>query len=880
MNAKDKICSFFKKIDKSKVIFTFMNTAVELLLTANNLPGVIITSVTGAVSVFAEAFASSKTENDKNESFEELTKKLKQSIDYPEFELPDYCRTILYSELFDWENGKLPNILVSEDPFTGLKNELTEICRNDKDCDLNTIPLDKIAIAILDKCSAEIEKNPDMRNYLVSYRLYRAEFCLDASKAFDANRQYARSFVEPLFLHKDDYSSPVNLANLFVEPKYEILRWESPGNNFERLLKEFLRDNETRFLFIEGDAGCGKTTLAAWMNYHYMLKDEFAENVFGGRPLLTVRLRDLDKDILEKDGFAAAVRHYLGLGSLDELKSRFPNAILLLDGFDELCMIEKANTEQEKLLRPFSDRFFRKFKIIITSRPKFLRPTPEMKYESISLLHFDKEQREKWIENYTSPDRCNQKIDDKIRDYILNINDDKVSCICDTPMTLYMLAADEDAADYLDNDWSLYHHIFYSTLSKTEYNAMFPNPNHEYAHEIDSFRDVLYRISEEIAYEMYKKGNSDFYLADEQLAGIIEKLSEEQEYKKLHLEESTTQEIVRHCYALCNYWKANEDRGAVEFLHNNIRDFFLAEKIYRELDAAAKTAKASENESQCRIISRELCDLFSYGSLETNVMYFIYSRAEHNKNKGIEDFAGFEYKNRMIADIISDMSEGNLLPNSLVNTVSEFNPVQRITNIVKCTVQIYRMAYEPYLNENEYIYWITKKDYGNNLLYTLFDKIFSRDNTPRLQKGRIGLGSRSDFSKAASIIDFSLMNLLITDFHAAVFGCADLSGANLSGADLSGADLSVTDLSKADLSYAVLIGADLSGADLRDADLRLADLRGADLSAADLSKADLSDADLREADLREADLPDGFRSDDQNKQIEHLKSLNIPGLQI
>lgn len=92
------------------------------------------------------------------------------------------------------------------------------------------------------------------------------------------------------------------------------------------------------------------------------------------------------------------------MGSLDELKSRFPNAILLLDGFDELCMIEKISTKQEKLLRPFSGSFFRDFKIIITSRPKFIQPTPEMKCESVSLLHFDRKQRGKWIENYTFSD--------------------------------------------------------------------------------------------------------------------------------------------------------------------------------------------------------------------------------------------------------------------------------------------------------------------------------------------------------------------------------------------------------------------------------------------------------------------------------------------
>ena len=887
MDFKDKILSILNRINKPKVISALLNFAVTGIMTGCNCPPETTAAVTGAISACSEILFTSKTENDKNERFKELTKALKNSLDDSEFELPYYCKTLLYSELFDQGNWELPEILGSQEPFTNLKDKLIEICRKDKACDLNTMPLDKIVNMIIKECYDEINENPDMHSYLIDCRRHSELFPLDLSKAFEENKQYEKSFSEPMFLHKDDYYSPVNLKNLFVEPEFKVIH----GNNddsklgFEKLLKKFLEDNETRFLFIEGDAGCGKTTLAAWMNFQYINKEKFAENVFGGRTLLTVRLRDLDENILRNNSFSAAVRSYLGIGSLSDFKIRFPNALLLLDGFDELCMIEEMNSDHIDQLRPFSEEELENFKIIITSRTQYIKPTDEMKYGSVSLLHFDKEQREKWIENYTSPDRCNQSIDPKIRDYILNIDDNKTSCICDTPMTLYMLAAKEGAADYLKNDWSLYHHIFYSTLNKTVYNKKDSNTDFNYEHAIEPLKDVLYRIGEEIAYEMYKKGNSNFYLLDEQLSGIIEKLSKEQQYKELHLEESTTQEIVRHCYALCNYWKANEDRGVAEFLHNNIRDFFFAEKICRELDAAVK-AKTSENESRCRIISRKLCDLFSYGSLETNVMYFIYSRAEYNKENVVEDFAKYEYKNCMIADIISDMSEGNVLAKSLVNTTSAFNPIQCIANIVKCTVQVYRMAYEPYLRKDEYIKWLSEKNPENNLLFTLFDKIFPHDNTPELQNGRIGLGSRNNFSKVAFKINLSYMNLKFADFSGAVFYGANLISANLYFAKLSGAKLIRVNLREANLIGANLFEADFLDSNLCHANFRYANLRGANFCGANLSRANLREADLRGVNLRGAILPDGFRSynrdseDNQDEQIEHLKSLNIPGLKI
>ena len=824
----------------------------------------VITTVLGGISITKE--------EDKDKNIKELSETIERELKKSKAELPDSCMDILKSSLFDYD--AFLDILTADDRFYALKIRLEEICRKSKECDLNTLPLNQIVIFILSKCDEEIKKDHELEELLLVHKQYTELH----PNIKTANEQYANSFVEPLFLHKSDYYSPVNLTNLFVEPKYKILHWknfdlgtENSKDGFKGLLKTFFKDDENRFLFIEGDAGCGKTTLAAWMNYHYMLKDEFAETVFGDRPLLTVRLRNLDKDILKKDGFSVAVRSYLGLGSLEELNGKFPNAILLLDGFDELCMIEEMSLNYNNQLQPFSEDELENFKIIITSRPKIISSDIELSSVFISLLHFDREQREKWIENYTSSERCNQSIDEKIRNYILNINDNKVSCICDTPMTLYMLAAKKGAANYLENDWLLYHHIFYSTLSGTKHNAMFPSPDYKYVHEIDSYKEVLYRISEEIAYEMYKKDNSDFYLKDEQLSTIIEKLGKEQQYRRLHLQESTTQEIVRHCYALCNYWKASEDRGVVEFLHNNIRDFFLAEKIYRELDAAAEAAKASGNEDQCRIISQKLCDLFAYGSLETNVMYFIYSRAEHNKNKGIEDFAEFEYESRMIADIIVDMSHGNVLQNSLFNTNSEFNPVQRIINIVKCTVQIYRMAYEPYLKNNECIRWFPEKTRKNILLDTLFGRIFADDRTLALKNSNIGIGSRSDFSGDDLIVDLALLNFYRVNFSESIFDSTFLSRTNFDSANLYGTQFKNAYLYKADFS---------------SANLKSANFQNAYLVYADLTNTDLREADFRGAFLCGAILPDGFRSDNRDfednqvEQIEHLKSLNIPGLKI
>lgn len=228
---------------------------------------------------------------------------------------------------------------------------------------------------------------------------------LETSDVFLANNQYINSFTEPLFLHKNVADTHVNLDNLFVLQKYQFIRAqeEAPCNDLEDLLANFLHQDDSEFLFIEGDAGCGKTTLAAWMNYHFSLGDHIANHLFDNRPLLTIRLRDIDKEALVKNrSLSYAIRKYMNVSSLDELERLFPNAVMLLDGFDELCMIEGLGYNHEEMLYDLHKKNLCGFKFIVTTRPKFISYGIDIPSIYISLQHFDAEQRAIWLDRYTS----------------------------------------------------------------------------------------------------------------------------------------------------------------------------------------------------------------------------------------------------------------------------------------------------------------------------------------------------------------------------------------------------------------------------------------------------------------------------------------------
>lgn len=780
--------------------------------------------------------------------FSSLQTKVSSIIDSGSFELTDACKKQLKENAFSPD--KIIDFMCRQDSYSMLRNQIIQICEKDTDWDITTFSIDELTKEIFYRFDDAAKNNPELANY-IAFRMQLMNKI--PPEVYVANKQYVDSFIEPLFLHKEPKNSRVSLKNLFILQKYKFLNenysklkkhTDDSHDSLQDVIATFLK-GETPFLFIEGDAGCGKTSLISWMNFHYWLEDETAAHLFNERPLITVRLRDLNKkDISEKSSLSTAILKYMHIESLDELERRFPKAIMILDGFDELCMIEGLGTKHDHLLYDLRRKKLDGFQFIITTRPKFIPLNIDLPSEFISLEHFDAEQRAQWLERYTSNEYCAQTIDETIYSYIQSIDDDSSSCICDTPMTLYMLVAKKGATDFLENNWSLYHHIFFEELSETEYNAMFPDPERKYNHDISFLKDVIYQISEEISFKMYQKENQSFYLSDSELKSIIKNLSE----KNPILLNANLQDITKNCYAICCYWKSNSDQGAVEFLHNNIRDFFLAEKIYREMNEVICNAKRNHYDKNLyKVIANKLCSLFKYGVLETKVSEFLFLRAKYDAENNNFNFVKYEYTNKLITKILLYMSrqcfvENNIFSENLFAT----NPVQIITSILTCTIQLYRHVYEPYLDNSETIQWIPESPYKNNIMTPIFKSIFCQVPVTVSEDCMITLGSRGYFNH----MNFKTCDLRNIGFQYSEIKNADLSDTILCGCDFSNTKLDGTDFSNADVHYASFVN------------------------------ASLLNCNMTGTDLRGTELPDGFVSLDQSVQIEHLKSLKIKGLVI
>ena len=644
----------------------------------------------------------------------------------------------------------------------------------------------------------------------------------DKNKAlYQYNKLYDEEFTRPLFLHSygADKNDNVNLLRLFVPHKFEILSEndepEQPSESMDDYLARFIHDDgrrKAKVLFIEGDAGCGKSSLCAYLNYYFINNIDFRRDIFGDCPFITVRLREIDIPAKGADA-NRLIDGILNALQIDRNQLRDLNPVLFLDGYDELCAVENLRDTQKAL----DGLWTLNCKTIVTTRPKYIQTNQfdrsRHPYEHIRLRHFDKSQREQWLNNYTNIDGVT--LDELNREYLAHIDtENDAAGICDTPMGLYMVAAGHFQPGDLKNEWALYNRIFQTEQVERHYGG------HK-IHNSGNYWENFYRVSEEISYYLFQHNNANLLVPDSIVNGIVEDL-------KL----GDAEKIVKQSFALCGYWKTHTDKGCVEFYHNNIRDFFLCEKIMRELNDAYQQHETILRDKKADITPflKRLCNLFERGkNVEERVLEFICLRVTYKKeNGGLDDCARMERDGRFLPRIFETL----LTDSTTYPIIRKENPVKTIGRVLTNVFRVYSSLYLSILEENEYIQWWTNVNKINTdgTLRQLSDRVLQY--APRANLSGVNLTGvdlrRADLSctNLRNVI-FNGSNLIRVNFSHSDLTDADLTNTKLQGADLSGADLSGVDFEIANLSYAKVHNANFKGANLKNAKLFCCTLRSA-----------------------------------------------------
>lgn len=636
--------------------------------------------------------------------------------------------------------------------------------------------------------------------------------------------EYANNFEEPLFWHRYCSGTRVTLKNLFVEPDFNILdkRATRPSNIVELLDSFIWGKNRDRILFIDGDAAIGKTSLISWLCYHYRKLDDIGKSIFLDIPLVCIRLRDID--ISHAVSAEKCIFEYLSIKSLDLFEKKYQNALIVLDGADELSMLSGISIEE--FIHEVR-HIFRNNKIIVTSRPKFINmdsfieSSHTFSCQHISLCHFSSNKRAIWLKNFEDPQKCGASISCSVKQYLEEMTDEEAAGVADTPLALYLLAACDITTPMKKNKWALFHEIFHKAIRNTPYNESFHNQGSIYhvALRDEAFAETIYSTIGNIAYKMYQNIKEErYFITATELDEII--------FNQICTDSSQQGAIIRKCCVLCSYWNENSSTGALEFYHNDIRDFFMCEYIY---DRFFKTKYSLDSDERINQMVELACELFQYGLFAKTTwaqsFSFLFDRIRYEREKNNADWYPIkisDMKRFFSTAIHAAASQSTLWKYSF------FPPHYESAKTAFCNFILFLKIWATSVLNEPLDTFSSESQYdllqATDLFYDwigIFGDSITVSGNKHISFGSQTLFSNKDFNalnlakscfeesimKEVRFEDTNLSSSLFseTKLHNVVFSNSDLSNINFSGAELESVDFSTANLINACFKDAKLI---------------------------------------------------------------------------
>ena len=611
-------------------------------------------------------------------------------------------------------------------------------------------------------------------------------------------KEYADNYTARMFLHTYHPESNVSLQNVYVQPKYRIAGSVDDSRDTISLISRFICENPSeRMLYIDGDAAVGKTSLISWLCYYYSQNaDEddclsLRKALFLNKQLVCVRLRELDF-VHNRRASEDMVLSYLQIADMREFQRMYDDALIVLEGIDEISMVDNVNSGF--LSRFISDirKAFKNNKLIITGRPHFFDVeelhSEQFSIRHIELMHFDKDMRREWMEKY---EECGESIPAPTKNYILGLAEENANGVADTPLALYMLVSCEIRDDLRGNRWALFHEIFRNAIMKTEYNENFSSSS---THPINENADDVYRAVCHIAFKMFTNSSQErYYITSSELDSIINDMDGEDIPRKQ----------LRQCCVLCAYWKTSIMRGALEFYHNDIRDFFFCEYIY---DVLKKRLQRTQYYEFISDFLTDMCTVFQHGSISGSTweqtFEFLYLRLLYESNHQPKD-----------ADIIIEGIAlhysafiGELIGGS--NTYCHpFDDISytRIKHTTMNTLLLLSVVTEIGFKKNQKRHKLLFCPDDESRNQIISSDIFNNWSEMFLKHIKISESKEIRFGR--------YLNLSQIVFHYADLNEADFSYANLNNAKFEHVNLSSASFSHTSLKGAIFINCDLTNAD-------------------------------------------------------------------
>lgn len=476
--------------------------------------------------------------------------------------------------------------------------------------------------------------------------------------------KYSGDYDSVMFLQKLD-EVQLKLKDLYVENDYKtnksnLQNKDAKGDRFSlvhSIYDDFDSDDERLLMIVEGDAGVGKTSLVSRIAYDYNNRHVKKLDIWNRRKLLIVKLRELNlgnqwNSPFREDGMAwSAIMSYFSsdLKGVDKRNTKLffdllGDFVLVLDGYDELCILNRNGDRLgfiHDLVRNINSHGVN-CKIMITSRPNYIGQGTwgdetsylrdnNWKQRYITLEQFDKFKRRDWLRNAEEKGFI---VEDRIADFLTGKMNDDVEVVASTPFTMYLIAHEKIDLRSEGNLWAVYNRIFNHALIDKQYETdEFGNPvNHPKAKD----KATLIEITKSIACKMFELHQLMLTndLIDECIKGVVKSDDSQKEY----------QDELKSSYALFCYYRTTGE-GGIEFYHNYIQEFYLAEVLYEKLTQILKNKNLETVEKKLR--QEKMLTVFD---LPSKVMRFLEARViKCREEKGAWD--DWERQNHFIGRI-------------------------------------------------------------------------------------------------------------------------------------------------------------------------------------------------------------------------------------
>lgn len=648
----------------------------------------------------------------------------------------------------------------------------------------------------------------------------------------DDKKYYRDKYEETLFLHRRlPKEKQITLKDVYTPPAasigkqyqwYKVIEKEEEQDaytekrypNIKDAVREFAAyapqapgEKVVDILFIEGKAAMGKSSFISWICWHHAEKRDEIEGILGQRRLIVVKLRDITSSsegaLNIKSPFLQICAYLFkkseqDLASIRQWKEKcretIANSLLVLEGFDELCMLDGIVGEGKDIYFQNLHRELEQMdcgcKIIVTTRPEYLKVERlDFPKAHLDICPFTSKERKEWFEKYEKF----YPVPSSIRKILINGDMPILEGIIDSPLTLYMIAARNVHLANNSNLWNIYHDIFAKEVYKRDYERGEP-------HAINAYGDMLYHLTAEIAYavscEQHLSITVDKLLNIKQVRDLLDQLVKEK---------GDIREVLEDCFGLASYFRISERNcedgttiSAVEFYHNNIKDYFFCEYLWMHLeDIYAKIPSDRQEQEEWFLGSFQ--ELFQYSiclkdsseGVRARAIDFLESKVLYLKeNHERVGFIQQELKQHYFEHFFGKMLQTGFLHH--YTYTGKDNILHMMACIYSSVLSIYHTIYVPYLKDGERLPLAEEAyviDIGTSFVYRI---LFIMSNLYDLSHIRFD-------GIMLSGIEFGRHNFQNSSFRECL-----LVGCNFDECDLRGADFSSAYLQNADFRNAII----------------------------------------------------------------------------